>query len=393
MPYVNGGTTTLQQTSNASLVNRAASMTGTEAFEFIRSCVSHAPTDVRRARAQSFLNGGVDWEIVWREAIRHRAVTSFCRHLNVLVGEQLPAPVQEEIQEQQRAVRIHNTFLVEELGTVVRRFEEEDLPILTIKGPVLAQEAYGDVAYRQYVDLDVIIPPDRFVEAERLLKSIGYACKPDRAHLSEWQKKMEIRLSGQWPLKRGNGTFSIDLHTRTLPSGYTTTPDFEAFWDRSREIRLNGSVPVRALSAEDMVLTLCHQGIKDQWRVLRHGCDIGEFIRSNPGIDWKKAVQIARRNGGASVLKLGLFMAQAVLGTSLPTDVRTWIGDDPSTERIGTMMTAFLENQHRESELPYGRRVRFQLATKDSIGGKVRYIIHSVVQHIYSDLLSSSPTD
>jgi hypothetical protein len=368
-------------------------MTGTEAFEFIRSCVSHEPTDVRRSRAESFLDAGVDWELVRREAIRHRVVTSLYRHLDILLGGKVPSFVKEDIKQQQRAVRIHNTFLVEELGAVVRRFEKEGLPVLAIKGPVLAQEAYGDVACRQYVDLDMVIPPDRFLEAERVLKDLGYACKPDRAHLSEWQKKMEIRLSGQWPLKRGNGTFSIDLHTRVLPSGYTSSPEFDSFWDRSRTIRLNDSVSVRALSAEDMVLTLCHQGIKDQWRVLRHVCDIGEFVRSETDLDWEDAVHLAKQNGATSVLKLGLFMAETVLDTDLPLAVRRWVANDASTQKIGAMMIAFLKNQHEATELPYGRRVRFQLATKDSFAGKVRYILHSLVQHIYSDFLSPSPQD
>ena len=55
-----------------------------------------------------------------------------------------------------------------ELVHVLDLFGQAAIPVFTFKGPALAQQLYGGLARREYVDIDLLVPPDREDESARL---------------------------------------------------------------------------------------------------------------------------------------------------------------------------------------------------------------------------------
>jgi hypothetical protein len=304
--------------------------------------------------------------------------------LEEVLGDRLPSSLQDQIREHRRGVRIQNTFVIQELGRVHRRFEDAGLPLLAMKGPVLAQTAYGDIALRQSVDADVVVPRDRFPEVDRLLRELGYEYAEKRKHMSGWQEVLSRYLDGQWEFTRGN-TFTLDVHTRLMPPGYSFPSDFYPFWERSRTVRLNEDVDVHGFSPEDQVLILVHHGIKNQWRALRHVVDVAAVIRSQ-ALDWDTLCSRAETINVTRSLKLGLYMAHDLLGVSLPSCMEEWYLTE-SMKDVATPLKDYLQNRSQTSELGYADRVRLQLATKDTLTDQVRYGAHSLLHHLWSDLL------
>jgi hypothetical protein len=360
-------------------------MSGADAYELIRACLSHRPEAMRRKTVRSIVDTSVDWDLVQRVAKRHRVLPLLFHALENLMGDRLPSSVREQSRKHRRGVRIQNTFLIQELGRVVHYFENEELPILALKGPVLAQTAYGDIALRHSVDADVLVPKERFSEVDDLLQAIGYEYADKRKAMTGWRKSLSLYLDGQWEFTQGN-SFALDVHTRPMPPGYTLSPNFQQFWERARPVRLGKEVVVRGFSAEDQVLILAHHGVKNQWRALRYVADIGGVICSGPDLDWSLLLERVRRMDTTRVLKLGLYMAHDLLDTSIPKDVREWMQEEPVRD-LSALAKDYLRNRHRTGVLSYGKRVRLQLATKDTFTARLRYGTYSALQHLWSEFL------
>ncbi len=359
-------------------------MSDLEAYELVRMCLSHRSDAARREAVQPFLDSGIDWETIQHKARWHRVLPLFFQALEELLGPECPSPLCEQIQEHRRGVRIQNTFVAQELGRVHRRFEEADLPLLAMKGPVLAQVAYGDISLRQSVDADVAIPGDQFSEADRLLRDLGYEHAAKREGMSGWRGSLSRYLDGQWEFTRGN-TFTLDVHTRLMPPGYSFPPDFHPFWDRARPVRLTDDVAVQGFSPEDRLLVLVHHGIKNQWRALRHVADMAAVIRGED-INWELLCDRAEAMNATRALKLGLQMARDLLDVALPSRVRERFQDD-SMEHVSTSMKSYLQSRRQQPALPFTERMRLQMATKDTVMDQVRYGMHSALQHLWSGLL------
>jgi len=359
-------------------------MSGTDAYEFIRICLSHRTEAARRDALKPLLESGIDWELVQREASRHRVLPVFFQVLENLLGKDLPASVREQSREHHRGLRIQNTFAIQELKRIAERFEDADLPVLALKGPVLSQTAYGDISLRRSVDTDIFVPKERFSEADCLLKEIGYEYADKRKGITGWRRKLSLYIDGQWQFTRGN-SFALDVHTRLMPPGYSLPSDFHRFWKRARPVRLTDEIEVQGISAEDQVLVLVHHGIKNQWWALRHVVDLAAVIHEED-IDFGLLRSRAKEMEVTRALKLGLCMAHDVLEVSLPTSVKEWSLRDP-IQGVAASMKSYLQNRSQKSALTYGERVQLQLATKDTFRSQLRYVAHSLLQHLWSEVL------
>jgi hypothetical protein len=182
--------------------------------------------------------------------------------------------------------------------------------------------------------------------------------------------------------------FAVDLHTRIVTSGYSFPAGIHPFWDRSTEIQVFDNVVVQGLSSEDRILILSYNGIKNQWRRLRYVTDIAHSLSRATDLNWPLLIERAQELKATRVLKLGLYMTHDVLGVRLPDDIQSWI-DDRVVEDVASRMQKYLRSRHQVSSLSFGERVRLQLMMKDTVGGQIRYCVHSLLRHLWSDLVRS----
>ena len=61
-----------------------------------------------------------------------------------------------------------------EMEQVSKLFTENHIPLLFLKGPVIAADIYGDISLRTSKDLDILISITHVEKAEKLLLSLGY---------------------------------------------------------------------------------------------------------------------------------------------------------------------------------------------------------------------------
>jgi len=69
-------------------------------------------------------------------------------------------------------------------------------------------------------------------------------------------------------------------------------------------------------------------------------CDIHEFLRTHTAIDWKRCLELARKQGCERMLLLGLSLAEALLETDIPEPVRDHMHADPRARQLAEQLQA-----------------------------------------------------
>jgi hypothetical protein len=104
-------------------------------------------------------------------------------------------------------------------------------------------------------------------------------------------------------------------------------------------------------------------------------------------MDWGQVRQRAQAFRGRKVLKLGLHMADQLMGVPLPDSIAYWVCRDTAIQETAQRLMQVMMERHTGRELDYQERVRFQLSVKDGISSKIRYGLYSLTHHLWSGIL------
>ncbi len=196
---------------------------------------------------------------------------------------------------------------------IVRAFNQRGIPLLAYKGPALAQTLYGDVARRQFSDLDFLVAPKHVPQAKQALRELGYT--PD-LRLPEWQEKAYIREGYEFAFNHERGRNLLELHWQILPRFYAVSFDVDRLFAKSTEISIAG-LPARTLSIQDSLLVLCVHAAKHQWSRLSMLRDVAEMAKHEE-IDWPKLHATATSMGIARIVATSFLLANRLLEAPLP---------------------------------------------------------------------------
>jgi hypothetical protein len=202
-----------------------------------------------------------------------------------------------------------------ELGTVAQLMGDLPYPWLVLKGPVLAELAYGDVGLRQYGDLDLLTSTAGFGHALEAIEHAG-----GKLLEANWPLMLRMRR-GEVMLRLphgGLGDLHWDLVCDSSQRAHFAVQTDELL-ERAVTVRLSG-VDVRALEPTDQVLHLCLHGAMSGGHHLVWLKDIERAVASSPP-DWDELVGRARRYRLGLVCALMLQRARDVTGAEVPSAI------------------------------------------------------------------------
>ena len=136
-------------------------------------CVSDASY-----RIQALVAAGMDWPKVSALASYHSVQPLLYTRLTELSPGVVPEHVLAQLAVEFRRNTARNLYLTGELIRILKVFADEGIPVLPFKGPLLAQQAYGNLGLRVFLDLDLLIHPDDAGRVLGLLAVRGYRPNP-----------------------------------------------------------------------------------------------------------------------------------------------------------------------------------------------------------------------
>jgi len=322
-------------------------------------------------RIGALLQQGLDWDEVWRLALRHRTMPLLYRHLKADHSAAVPAETMERLRSAVQSNTVRNYRLAGQLLQAMRSLGAHGVSAVAYRGPVLAEMAYGSLAMRQFDDLDILVRKREVPQAMEALAAMGYQVDlPGNVPQSAYS-----RTRHHYALSRGPGQPLLELHWAIAP-GYFHFPLSMDVWDRVQSSGLAGS-EVLSLSAEDLLLALCVHNSTHGWGRLAWICDVAELIRALPDLDWERAMAQAQRLGGGRMVRLGLALARDVIGATLPQQVQPAVQEDAM---LPELVQQVLANLTREVDLSTEASERyrlfgFHLRVQDSTRGRLRHFL------------------
>ena len=225
---------------------------------------------------------------------------------------------------------------VRRLADLCTTLERAGIPALPYKGPVLSLQLYGDVALRQSVDLDLVVPLARYADARATLLALGL---PPRGGHSKRQERTLFAWLGHAPF--GRGADFVELHWRFADRRFPFALDLERALARAHMLRVGGNtLPV--LADDDLLVVLAMHGARHLYERLEWLAGVTRLLVTHRG-EASRLVAHAESLRARRTLVVSVHVAGRILGFPLDDDLRRVLASDPESEAIGTAMAAELE--------------------------------------------------
>lgn len=320
-----------QSNSKLDSLLRAASVEN----ELLICCAQTQLNSNDRAQVEYLLKGKLDWNYLFSEASSHGVLPLLYQNLNSMDID-IPDASLRQLRNMYHSLTARNLSLANELVQIVKFLEKHSISSLPFKGPTLSMLAYGNLAFRQFDDIDILVHPRDFVRAKNLLLEYGFQLIEGNYFLNEEGEDRFARAQGEYSLaqQRGVLTIYVDLHSR-LDSGYLfkLSADFSCFWKRLVSVPLLGC-SVSTFCPDDLLIYLCIHGSKSSWKKLKWVCDIAELVKLHPNLDWELIQDRAYSLGAGRMLLLGLALAYEIFKIELPNDVIQKIERDTAIKSL-----------------------------------------------------------
>ena len=201
-----------------------------------------------------------------------------------------------------------------ELFRLEEKFAASGIEMMTVKGPALAVQAYGDAAMRKYGDLDFLMRETDVAAATQLMMDAGYAAEIPLSTIAAG------KIPGQYMFRRATTKLLVELHSERTMRYYPRRLPLEKLFARQARVNIEGRA-IPAPSAEDHLIIICVHGAKHFWEKLLWIVDVAALISRTTEMRWELVEESARDVGAETMLHGGLLLAAEVLQTSLPAEV------------------------------------------------------------------------
>lgn len=219
------------------------------------------------------------------------------------------------------AVAAANLLHYQDLQQVLEALGECGIPVVLLKGALLAEKLYPSIGMRPLADLDLLVPSDRVPEARSVLESVGFV--PEPGLITPLGIVDQItRHCGMFGKHTANGATSVDLHWHLVSSHWFKEASgvcMEEVWEKAQPVIVAGQGTLQ-LAPDHLLVHLClHQVEKHLFVNLKGYLDIDLIIRSGFRSDWDDFVRQAIRWRLRGVCYHALRFTQALFGTPIPS--------------------------------------------------------------------------
>jgi hypothetical protein len=306
-----------------------------------------------RERIRQLLRSPLDWDFLLREA-RNQSVTPLVCHQLSSVASDLLDPTQlKQLKETGHRFVLSNLVFSAALVTILNRFRSEGLQAIPYKGPVLAVEVYGDLALREFEDLDIVVRQRDMGKANEIMIGLGYLPKfPAMVSANA----AALLAPGEYGYREESRHLMVELHTERTLRHFPLPADIDDLATRLVVVPVGGH-ELQTFSPEDTFLLLSVHGSKHFWEQLSWIADLAAFVQAYSHLDWDQVFNRAQSMRALRMVSVSLALAHRLFD-SLSDQVMARLPADPVAKSIARKIEhRFLARSPRER----GAIARFHL--------------------------------
>ena len=240
---------------------------------------------------------------------------------------ELAPSLQDYLAAQYELNRRRLNVLMGALDGIVTAAGQAGIPLMVLKGPVLATQYYEDLALRPMADLDLLVRPQAGERLGHLLGELGYREMVFNPPHPRHRRFIPVNRAYQVVSPEGehpDNPYQVEVHTEVREEfwgiGYQVT---EELWRdcRSAQIgRSSGLVPQPLALLQHLLIHAAMDMILGSLRFLQL-YDIHLVARDLSADDWQALRRAGQRRGEERWLYAPLIMTERYLGPVAPGEV------------------------------------------------------------------------
>lgn len=304
-------------------MTRSNSRTGKER-ELLLACARVELGTDHRSMIDRSIVGPLDWERLVQLAASHRVAALVAKHLSHCDAvDTVPQAALSGL----RGIYEANAYLYlrskAELCQLLRLLHEAEIPVVVLKGMVLAQLLYRDVALRPMGDIDILVKEEHLDQTYSMIcQDLGYS-----SGLSPEIERAEKAAHRHCPrLTDASGTVYIEVHRHIVRHDVPFYFDGASLWEGALPTSI-GDVEALSLGSEDLLSHLCLGLFLDSRsrypsrKALARVLDIAKAIQVlGEGLDWDLWVEQVRTRKLRGPVAWSLCVTEELLDVAPPPE-------------------------------------------------------------------------
>jgi Uncharacterised nucleotidyltransferase len=341
-----------------------------------------------------------DWDYLTRIANFHGVLPLLYQSLNQICPDAVPPVRMKFLRDCFQFNAKRNLYLMAVLLKLLTALKNNGIDAIPFKGAVLGHSIYGNVALRQFADLDILVHRKDLAGAGEILRLQGFAYTSSVDEIDDEStipsngcqaEKVTALRDNYHVFVRDDGKVRVDLQWRMTHELFSFSLDSENLWNRVQDVSLGGAL-VSTFDNETLLLILCAHGCKHSWQRLKWICDVAQLIEATEPKDRLPLIQrTLTENHSRRIVYAGLLLAHEILGAALPAKAVSEIRSDSSLKSVLSSVrnALFAESPRAPSKR---QRVVFYLKIMESWGERLGYCGQYLHQQVNSTFAPFAPT-
>jgi hypothetical protein len=300
----------------------------------------------------------IDWDCFLRKARENGISAVVYSRLNEIKKDcpHIPSFIFKKLKKVYYLNATQNSLIFEELGKVLKIFSNAGLQVIVLKGAVLAEKIYGNLALRPMMDVDLLAKKEDLFCLNEQMKTLGYRPSDisveDIDFSSGYLTTLDYRsLSPNFP------SFHVHWHfvNSTVPNeSYIKSIKIEDIWRDAEKTKI-ADVETMVMAPHHLLIHLSEHALRVTHSLskLSFFCDIDEVVNSYQGrLDWERLIKESHKFNLNRMVYLSLYFTAKFLKTKIPENVLLKL--QPERLSLGEkIFMNFISNNKRFPGLSY----------------------------------------
>lgn len=315
-------------------------------------------TPLKEKRTLSFK----DWEQLIDLAISHRIGKVLGQVIRVHQLD-VPAELQTRLTELNKRSSIRMLSFTAEIGLICNELKAQAIDVIPLKGPIAAQQIYGDFTAKNSRDIDLLIAAENLPKVISFLEEKDYLLNGPFHSFSPKQRKAFLQLNNQLSFHHPVKKIQLEIHWRLFANPHFLPLSFQELTQQSSSLHV-GKTSVTSLSYRHLLFYLSIHGAKHQWTLLYWLHELATLIQ-HQSFDWKALLQEAIDLGIERPVVQSIILAERLLQVKAPTVIQQYYAQHsllPSlVEHCENMIREEQFGSTPKSVFNYGKALRYKM--------------------------------
>jgi len=269
----------------------------------------------------------LDWDCFLRKARENGISAVVYSRLKEIKKDcpHIPSFIYKELKKDYFLNATKNSLIFEELGKVLETVRKAGLQAIILKGAVLAEKMYGNLALRPMTDVDLLVKKEDLLRLDEQLKILGY--KPSDISVEDIDFSSTYLTTLDYrSLASNSPSFHVHWHfvNSTIPNeSYIKRIKIEDIWRDAEKTKI-ADVETLVMAPHHLLIHLSEHALRVTHSLskLSFFCDIDEAVNHyGERLDWERLKKESLKFNLSRMVYLSLYFTAKFLETKIPEDV------------------------------------------------------------------------